>query len=82
AGLKEGEEKGRATGLKEGRAAGLKEGEEKGRATGLKEGEEKGRKEGIIQVAANLLAILDDEQIASITGLPLETVRQLRIAET
>lgn len=73
---------GKYDGLKEGRAAGLKEGEEKGRATGLKEGEEKGRKEGIIQVAANLLAILDDEQIASITGLPLETVRQLRIAET
>ncbi|MFQ5615948.1 MAG: Rpn family recombination-promoting nuclease/putative transposase [Anaerolineales bacterium] len=69
---------GKHEGLEEGRAAGRKEGLEEGRAAGRKEGLEEGRKGEALQIAANLLAILDDEQIASITGLPIETVKQLR----
>ena len=53
-----------------------------GKYDGIKEGEEKGRKAGIIQVAANLLDILDDGTIARKTGLSIKKVKRLRAQTT
>jgi predicted transposase/invertase (TIGR01784 family) len=63
---------------KQARAEGLEEGLEKGRAEGLEEGLEKGRAEAAQEIARQLLAQLNDQQIAQITGLPPETVAALR----
>jgi len=45
---------------------------------GLVEGEEKGLIKGKIEVAKNLLDILDDETIANKTGLDINEIRKLR----
>jgi len=58
----------------EGKAEGLAEGEAKGEAKGKAEG----KAEGIIQIARQLLDILDEETISQKTGLPLETIRSLK----
>ncbi|MGL4453180.1 MAG: Rpn family recombination-promoting nuclease/putative transposase [Sarcina sp.] len=50
--------------------------EEKGR----KEGIEEGREEAKIEMAKNLLDVLDDEIIATKTNLPIEIVRKIREA--
>ncbi len=44
----------------------------------FKEEFEEGKREGKIEIAKNLLDILDDETIALKTGLEVEEVRQLR----
>lgn len=44
----------------------------------VNDGIEQGRKEGKIEIARELLDVLDDEVIAEKTGLPLETVVKLR----
>ena len=62
----------------DGRKEGVQEGRQQGRQEGLQQGLQQGRQEGIIQVAVTLLALHADEQIASITGLPLAKVQQLR----
>ncbi|MEA3353947.1 MAG: Rpn family recombination-promoting nuclease/putative transposase [Campylobacterota bacterium] len=53
-----------------------------GMAQGLEQGIEKGIEQGIeqrnIQIAKNLLDILDDETISLKTGLKVETIKQLR----
>ncbi|MPQ45357.1 hypothetical protein GBZ86_16735, partial [Clostridium tarantellae] len=63
---------------REGKEEGLKEGKEKG----LKEGKEKGIKEGekikSLEIAKNLLDVLDDETIALKTGLTVDEINQLR----
>ena len=41
-------------------------------------GREEGREEGIIEIAKNLLDVLDDKTIALKTGLDIEEVRKLR----
>ncbi len=46
---------------------------------GREEGREEGKKEEQRAIAEKLLARLDDEAIAEITGLSLETVRDLRV---
>ena len=64
----------------------LNEAERKGIEKGRKEGIEKGRKEGIekgikqrnIEIAKNLLDVLDDETISLKTGLTIEKIQQLR----
>lgn len=61
---------GRAEGRIEGRAKGLEEGKIKGKA--------EGRKEKGIEIAKNLLDILDDETIALKTGVDIEDVKKLR----
>lgn len=42
------------------------------------EGWHKGRQEGILQAACNFLDLLDDEAIATRTGLSLDRIRTLR----
>jgi len=54
----------------------MTQGLEQGRAEGRAEGEVEER----LRIARSLLAILDDDAIAGTTGLPVETVRQLRAA--
>jgi predicted transposase/invertase (TIGR01784 family) len=69
--------------LAEGREAGLQEGiergQELGRQEGLQEGLQEGRQEGIEEVALNLVRSgMSLEQIASVTGLSIQRVRELR----
>lgn len=54
------------------------EGEEKGRAEGEKIGIEKGIEKGKLEVARNLLDIMDDKKISAITGLPIADIMKLR----
>ncbi|MBD2577493.1 Rpn family recombination-promoting nuclease/putative transposase [Oscillatoria sp. FACHB-1406] len=61
-----------------GREEGREQGIEEGRAVGLEEGREEGREEALRDVARNLLDRFDDDTIAQMTGLSLETVRDLR----
>lgn len=67
---------------KEARIAGLEEGRKEGREEGRKVGKEEGRKEGVeegkIEVARELLNILDDKKISEATGLDLEVIKNLR----
>ena len=51
---------------------------EEGRSEGLEEGVEKGKKEKEIEIAQQLLSVLDDETISRTTGLSLEEVKKLR----
>ena len=45
---------------------------------GRKEGREEGRLEEKLDIARNLLDVLDDETIAKKTGLSIEEVKKLR----
>lgn len=47
-------------------------------ARGLEKGIEKGIEQGKIEVAKNLLDVLDDKTIAAKTGLSIEEVKALR----
>ncbi|MCW8167326.1 hypothetical protein D8B21_21255, partial [Verminephrobacter aporrectodeae subsp. tuberculatae] len=60
--------------LLDARTEGLEEGVKKGLAQGIKKGVEKGRAD----VARNLLALLDDEAIARVSGLALPKIKKLR----
>ncbi len=46
---------------------------------GFEEGLKQARKQQAIEIAKNLLDVLDDETIASATGVDIEEVRQLRL---
>ena len=56
----------------------LNEAERKGIEKGRKEGIEKGIKQRNIEIAKNLLDVLDDETISLKTGLTIEKIQQLR----
>jgi len=45
---------------------------------GREEGREEGKKEKAVEIAKNLLDVLDDETIAKKTGLSIEEIRELR----
>ena len=53
---------------------------QEGRQEGRKEGRQEGRQEAARDTAINLLklGVLPDEQIAQVTGLPLDKVKALR----
>ena len=66
----------RLTGARdEGMAKGLTEGMEKG----LTEGMAKGEKKKAVQIARNLLDVLDDKTISEKTGLDQEEIAKLRL---
>ena len=69
-------------GLERGLERGMKKGIEKGIEKGLKEGIEKGLKEGeknkAIEIAKNLLDVLDDKTISLKTGLDIKVIENLR----
>jgi len=54
------------------------EGIQKGIEEGIEKGIEKGEKNKAIEIAKNLLDILDDETISMKTGLTIEEVKRLR----
>jgi len=54
------------------------EGIQKGIEEGIEKGMEKGKKNKAIEIAKNLLDILDDETISIKTGLTIEEVKRLR----
>ncbi len=70
------------TALEDGKEMGIKVGREEGLKEGLKEGLREGLKEGeqnkAIEIAKNLLDVLDDETIATKTGLSVEEIEKLR----
>ena len=70
------EEVGREIGREEGIDIGI----EKGKKEGKKEGRKQGKKEGRKETARNLLLlnVLPEEQIAQVTSLSIEEVRQLK----
>ena len=61
--------------LEKGIKQGLKQGMERGRRQGLKQGQQKAQ----IDIARQLLLILDDESISQTTGLSIEAIQQLRL---
>jgi predicted transposase/invertase (TIGR01784 family) len=74
-------EEGLKEGLKEGIKKGIEEGIEQGINKGLKQGIDRGREEGIkqekIEIAKNLLDILDVDTIALKTGLTIDEINTL-----
>ncbi len=58
-----------------GKEVGIQEGMQKG----MQKGKEEGLKEGKIEIAKNLLDVLDDETISLKTGLSVDEVRKLRL---
>jgi predicted transposase YdaD len=63
-----------------GEARGLEKGIAQGMEKGIEKGIEKGRQETIQEMAMQLIKnkLLPDEQIATVTGLPLETIQALK----
>jgi predicted transposase YdaD len=49
---------------------------------GRAEGQVEGKLENSIEIAQELLPIMNDQQIADITGLTIEQIQKLRDAET
>jgi len=75
-------EDGRAIGLEQGIEKGIEQGLEQGLEQGIEKGIEQGLEQGIeqrnIEIAKNLLDILDNETISLKTGLSISTVDSLR----
>ena len=63
---------------REGREEGIKEGREEGIKEGIKEGKEKGKRDKQIEIAKNLLDVLDIETIAQKTGLSIDDILDLK----
>ena len=51
---------------------------QKGIKIGIEQGIEQGKEEEKVEIAQNLLDVLDDETIALKTGLTIEEVRRIR----
>jgi predicted transposase/invertase (TIGR01784 family) len=80
--LQEGEQKGWQKGLTRGLTRGLQKGWKKGKQEGKQEGRQQGRQEGKQEgkqeIALNLLKVgMSVDQVAQVTGLTIEQVRQL-----
>src|SRR6185436_4906643 len=67
-----------STAKKEAREKGLEEGREEGLEEGREEGREKGREERALEIAQDLLDVLDNATIARKTGLTVDRVEELR----
>ncbi|MDD4915749.1 MAG: hypothetical protein PHW13_12015, partial [Methylococcales bacterium] len=65
-------------GMAQGREEGREEGLEKGLELGREQGLEEGRRRMALEIAAQLLDILDDAAIAAKTGLPETEIASLR----
>lgn len=78
-GMAKGLEKGMAKGLEKGREEGMAKGMEKGLAKGLEKGREEGMEKEKISTARRLLSMgLSEEQVSTVTELPLEEIQKLR----
>jgi hypothetical protein len=69
---------GEIEGLKKGEKIGIEKGEKIGLQKGEKIGEARGEKQKAIEIALNLLDVLDVETIALKTGLSIEEIEELR----
>ena len=82
-GLKKGLEKGLEQGIEKGLEQGIEKGLEQGIEQGIEQGMEKGLEEGekkkAIEIAKNLLDVLDDETISLKTDLDVQTIKNLRV---
>ncbi len=77
-GMAQGRAEGRAEGMAQGRAEGMAQGRAEGLAEGIAKGVAQGVNEGKIAVARTLkLYGMSDEEIADITQLNIESIRQL-----
>ena len=77
-GLDKGLEEGLEEGLERGIKQGLEQGLEQGIERGIEQGIEKGENKKAIEIAKNLLDILDDETISLKTGLSASFIKKLR----
>ena len=77
-GLKEGEKKGHEQGREQGHEEGHEKGLEEGIEKGVEQGLKKGEKQKAIEIAANLIDVLDSQTIASKTGLTVEEIEIIR----
>jgi predicted transposase/invertase (TIGR01784 family) len=59
-------------------AEGLAEGLEKGLEQGIEKGKAEGEHAATLRIAQGLLSVMDDAQIAGVTGLPADTIKALR----
>ena len=67
-----------AQGRDEGIQTGRQEGRQEGRQQGMQQGRQEGKQEGMYAVASNMLrAGTDLDFIQRMTGLPLETIRNV-----
>ena len=66
-------------GIEKGIEIGLEKGLEKGIEVGMEKGIEKGKLDAKLEVARNLLDVLDNETIANKTGLIVDEIEKLRI---
>ncbi len=76
--LRTAEDKGMKKGLQKGLQKGIEQGIKQGIEKGIEQGIQKGIEQGIIDIAQNLLDILDNETIALKTGLSPEFIQNLR----
>ena len=77
-GLEQGLEKGLEQGLEKGLEQGLEQGLEKGLEQGLEQGLAQGEKNKALEIAKNLLDVLDNETISLKTGLSVDRIEVLR----
>ena len=77
-GIEKGMEKGIEKGMEKGMEKGIKKGKELGKEEGLKEGKELGAQQKAIEIAKNLLDVLDNKTIFLKTGLSVEEIEKLR----
>jgi len=61
-----------------GRMDGLRQGLETGLQQGREEGREEGQTRKALEIARNILPLMDDAAISAITGLPVEQIEDLR----
>jgi predicted transposase/invertase (TIGR01784 family) len=70
--------KGIEEGLAQGREEGLAQGREEGREEGLVQGMQEGMREKALEIARQLLNVLDNQTISQTTGLSVEDIQNLR----
>lgn len=76
--MKTAEEKGMQKGIEQGIQRGIEQGIQKGMQKGIEQGMQDGEKKKAFEIAENLLDVLDNETIASKTGLSIDEIEKLR----
>jgi predicted transposase/invertase (TIGR01784 family) len=77
--IRKGVKRGLEKGMKQGLEQGIQKGIEKGIEQGIEKGIEKGKEQEKINLAKNLLDVLDDETISLKIGLSVEHIKSLRV---
>ena len=77
-GIEQGIEQGLKQGIEQGIKQGIEQGIEQGVKQGIERGVEQGERSKALEIARNLLDVLDNETIAFKTGLSVEEIEKLR----